>query len=89
MAAEAEVVMVARVVRLDRVGQGPGMATLRGSVERQPGQVVDAAVTATLSPHLYDIAVVAHRQQRRVRIVGRLRGNDLYWVRSMQILMDS
>jgi hypothetical protein len=88
LAAESEVVLTARVIRLDRVDQGYGRATLRGGVERPPGYVADVSITATLPPHLYDRAVVAHRERRQVRVVGHLRGTELSRVTSLEIIND-
>jgi len=86
LATESEVVLTARVIRLDRIDQGYGRATLRGGVERPPGYVADMSVTATLPPHLYDRAEVAHRDRRRIRVVGQLRGTELSRVTSLEII---
>jgi hypothetical protein len=86
LAAESEVVLTARVIRLDRIDQGYGRATLRGGVERPPGYVADVSVTATLPPNLYDRAVVAHRERRRIRVVGHLRGTEMSRVTDLEII---
>jgi hypothetical protein len=89
LAAESEVVITARVIRLDRIDQGHGRATLRGRMEHRPGYVADVSIAAVLPPELYDRAVVAHREQRQIKVVGQLRGTELSRVTSLEIVDGS
>lgn len=88
MATDSDAVVVAQVVRLDRTGQEAGTVTLRGSVESSAGTRSEVRLTASLPPHLYDVAVLAHREHRRIRATGRIRGRELHSVTVLDLLED-
>lgn len=88
MAAETNVVMVGHVVRLDRPGQEAGIVTLRGTWESGDGPRSDVRLTASLPSRLYDVAVVAHRLRRRIKVVGKLRGNEIHSATTVELLGD-
>lgn len=86
LAEQGEVVVVGRVIRLERLGAEGGTVTLRGGLERTPGYVSDVNLTAALPADLYALAVQAHQDRRRIRVTGHLRGNELERVRLLEII---
>jgi hypothetical protein len=90
LATEEEVELIARVIKLDRADQSSGRVTMRGALRKPPGQQIsDVSFAATLPTDLYNVALEAHRDRRRIRIVGRLRGNELQQIRTLEILDGS
>ena len=77
-------VLSGMVSRLRRETGTTGEVVVTGIVESRHG-AAEHKVTVRMQPHLYDIAVDAHRRRRPVRIEGRITAGRMDIVQRIEI----